>query len=164
MLLLDWDLFETINQLNSQRFENQKANSCTGLFAATWSNFGKLILHVSFDIPQEGVSNHILSLHLFVQSQQWNTRTICEIFSKIIVKIPERNLRRHSGVSLLNLNIFHTLLWCLNYWIWTSNTAEKMKFSINNFLSKCDQIRSFLGICSYLLKKSLMENFIFCEV
>ena len=39
-----------------------------------------------------------------------------------------------------------------------------MKFSIKDFFSKCDQIHSFLRICSHLLKKSLMENFIFCEV
>ena len=37
-----------------------------------------------------------------------------------------------------------------------------MKFSIKDFFSKCDQIRSFLRILSHLLKKSLMENFIFC--
>ena len=37
-----------------------------------------------------------------------------------------------------------------------------MRFSIQDFFSKCDQIRSFLRIWSYLLKKSLMENFIFC--
>ena len=43
-------------------------------------------------------------------------------------------------------------------------TTQKMKFSIKNFLSKCDQIRSFLRIWSHLLKKSLMENFIFCAV
>ena len=36
-----------------------------------------------------------------------------------------------------------------------------MKFSIKDFCSKCDQIRSFLGIWSHLLEKSLMENFIF---
>ena len=35
-----------------------------------------------------------------------------------------------------------------------------MKFSIKNFFSKRDQIRSFLWIWSHLLKKSLMENFI----
>ena len=40
-------------------------------------------------------------------------------------------------------------------------TAQKMKFSIKNFFSKCDQIRRFLGIWSHLLKKSLMENLIF---
>ena len=39
-----------------------------------------------------------------------------------------------------------------------------MKFSITDFFSKCDQIRSFLWIWSHLLKKSLMENFIFCKV
>ena len=39
-----------------------------------------------------------------------------------------------------------------------------MKFSIKDFFSKCDQIRSFLRIWSHLLKKSLMENFIFCVV
>ena len=37
-----------------------------------------------------------------------------------------------------------------------------MKFSIKNFFSKCDQIRKKLRIWSLLLKKSLMENFIFC--
>ena len=39
-----------------------------------------------------------------------------------------------------------------------------MKFSIKDLFSKCDQIRSFLRIWSHLLKKSLMENFIFCAV
>ena len=44
----------------------------------------------------------------------------------------------------------------------TLSTAQKMKFSIKGFFSKCDQIRNFLRIWSHLLKKSLMENFIFC--
>ena len=35
-----------------------------------------------------------------------------------------------------------------------------MKFSIKDFFSKCDQIRSFLWIWSHLLKKFSMENFI----
>ena len=43
-------------------------------------------------------------------------------------------------------------------------TAQKMKFSIKNFFSKCDQIRSFLQIWSHSLKKSLMENFVSCAV
>ena len=43
-------------------------------------------------------------------------------------------------------------------------TAQKMKFSIQDFFRKCDQIRSFLRIWSDLLQKSLMENFIFCAV
>ena len=39
-----------------------------------------------------------------------------------------------------------------------------MKFSIKDFFSKCDEIRSFLRIWSHLLKKSFMENFILCAV
>ena len=39
-----------------------------------------------------------------------------------------------------------------------------MKFSIKDFSSKYDQIRSFLRIWSHLLEKSLKENFIFCTV
>ena len=43
-------------------------------------------------------------------------------------------------------------------------TAQKMKFSIKDFSSKCDQIRRKLRIWSHLLEKFLMENFIFCAV
>ena len=39
-----------------------------------------------------------------------------------------------------------------------------MKFSIKDFFSKPDQIRRKLQIPSLLLKKSLMENFVFCAV
>ena len=39
--------------------------------------------------------------------------------------------------------------------------AKNKVFSIKDFFSKCDQIRSFLRIWSHLLKKSLMENFMF---
>ena len=51
-----------------------------------------------------------------------------------------------------------------NLMILVSNTAQKMKFSIKDFFSKCEQIRRKLRIWSHLLKKSLMENFIFCAV
>ena len=39
-----------------------------------------------------------------------------------------------------------------------------MKFSIKDFFSKCDQTHRKLRIWLQLLKKSLMENFIFCAV
>ena len=42
--------------------------------------------------------------------------------------------------------------------------TRKTKFSIKVFFIKCDQIRIFLWIWSHLLKKFLMENFIFCAV
>ena len=43
-------------------------------------------------------------------------------------------------------------------------TAQKINFSIKYFFSKCDQIYSFLQIWSRLLKKSEIENFIFCAL
>ena len=43
-------------------------------------------------------------------------------------------------------------------------TSQKVKFSIKDIFSKCDQICRKLWIWSQLLKKSLMENFIFCAV
>ena len=56
------------------------------------------------------------------------------------------------------------------FWIaqisWSSLlTGQKMKFSIKDFFSKCDQIRRKpnLQIWSHLLKKSLMENLIFVQ-
>ena len=44
-------------------------------------------------------------------------------------------------------------------------SAQKMKFATKDFFSKGDQIRrKLLRIWSHVLKKSLMENFIFCGV
>ena len=43
-------------------------------------------------------------------------------------------------------------------------SAQKMKFFIKGSFSKYDQICRKLRIRSHLLKKSLMENFIFCAV
>ena len=42
--------------------------------------------------------------------------------------------------------------------------AQKIKFSIKDFPSKCDQIRSFPRIWPDLPKKSLIGNFLFCTV
>ena len=45
-----------------------------------------------------------------------------------------------------------------------NHTAQKMKFSIKDLFSKCDQIRRKLPVWSHLLKKSLMGNFNFFAV
>ena len=45
----------------------------------------------------------------------------------------------------------------------SSYTAQKIKFSIKYFFSKCDQMHRKLRIWSHLLKKSLVENFIFVQ-
>ena len=46
----------------------------------------------------------------------------------------------------------------------SASTAQKIEFSIENFFSECDQIVMKLRIWLHLLKKSLMENSIFCVV
>ena len=84
---------------------------------------------------------------------------IVYLFSKIFIE------------SLLNafiefLSIF-AIICC--YFLWCDKfqkilTAQKLKFSIKDFFSKCDQIHRFLRIWSHLLKKSLIENYIFWAV
>ena len=54
--------------------------------------------------------------------------------------------------------------WKMLYFHFFSDISQKMKFSMKDFFSKCDQIRRFLRIWSHLLKKSLKEFFIFCAV
>ena len=54
---------------------------------------------------------------------------------------------------------------CLdNQNILQKNTAQKLKFSVKDFFSNCDDIRRKLLIWTHLLKKSLMENFSFCAI
>ena len=43
-------------------------------------------------------------------------------------------------------------------------TAQKIKFSITDFFSKCDQIQRKVWIWSHSQKKSVMQNLIFCKV
>ena len=43
------------------------------------------------------------------------------------------------------------------------STAQKLTFSIKDFLSNCDQMSSFVRIFSHLMKKFLMENIIFVQ-
>ena len=64
--------------------------------------------------------------------------------------------RTHTWFILFTYAITYEL-----YSFWRIRTVQKMNFSIKDFFSKCDQIRSFLRIWSHWLKKSLMETFIF---
>ena len=67
---------------------------------------------------------------------------------------------RYRLLPLVSVCSWHPKIDTIYAWI----TAQKMKFSIKDFFSKCDQIRRKLRIWSHLLKKSLIENFIFCAV
>ena len=66
-----------------------------------------------------------------------------------------------SGLSQYKLICFFATI---HHLLMISVTAQKVKFSIKGFFSKCDQVRSCLRIWSHLLKKSWMENFIFWAV
>ena len=76
---------------------------------------------------------------------------------KIIGALVINCLTQKGKNTLSSLGTFVTLVQC-------SYTAQKMKFSIKDNFSKCDQICGFLRIWSHLLKNPLMENFIFCAV
>ena len=52
----------------------------------------------------------------------------------------------------------------ISSWQNQDNLHKKMKFSMKDSSSKCDQIRRKLRIWTHSLEKSLMENFIFCAV
>ena len=61
-------------------------------------------------------------------------------------------------ISLTREGSTNRYLFCYTF------TAQKIKFIITDFFGKCDQIRRKLLIWSYWLKKSVMENLIFCAV
>ena len=73
----------------------------------------------------------------------------------------------HNNIHKIHLYFRYCI--CIHWWYIANqnnsrDTIQKMKFFIKDFLSKCDQISSFLPFWSHLLKRSLMENFIFCAV
>ena len=63
--------------------------------------------------------------------------------------------------SFKNSMKYEFVYYTINPFLVALITAQKMKFSIIDFFSKCDKIRR---IWSHLLKKSLMENLIFCAL
>ena len=67
--------------------------------------------------------------------------------------------KRHRTFLFLYFNCFKRTKLALNY---NNHHFTKMKFSIKDFFSKCDQMDSFLQIWSHLLKK--FSNFIFRAV
>ena len=89
-------------------------------------------------------------------------RSIANIFLDHCVHFsmesPWRLLLRNKLRHWHSLYFFYFIACSLN------NVAQKMKFSIKDFFSECDEICRKLRILSHLLKKSLMGNFIFSVV
>ena len=87
-----------------------------------------------------------------------------EIWKKACVVVVHKKrlkpLKKLSSISLFLIFsktfqrvIYRSIFNCFqkNKLFTSSTTAQKMKFSIKDFFSKCDQIRSFLRIRSHLL-------------
>ena len=85
-------------------------------------------------------------------------------FEKNLQGQERKELFRKTKKVLIEICNIHHIYCLVNCLVNLFSTAQKMKFSITNFFSKCDQIRRFLRIWSHLLRKSVMENFIFCAV
>ena len=103
----------------------------------------------------------------------WVFRFSVQNFSawrKFMSKIGQNNFKSNQGWNIpkiVDLMISSFLCLTNNFDLWFLSihvTNQKMKFSIRDFFSKCDQIRSFLWIWSHLLKKFLMKIFILCAV
>ena len=120
----------------------------------------KISLIIMFSFP--------FNIILFVANPLSGKYCLSEIFSNSRKKVVFRTQK--TSVMELSLKNSERLFSqklsdrCLRWFQIASDTAQKMKFSIKDFFSKCDQIRSFLRTCSHLLKKSLTENIIFCAV
>ena len=104
----------------------------------------------------------------------WNTHRKCLRFSRlwgpmlILVDLVTNGDPYISRVSTI-IMVESRLLCLINLIIfiiteWLPVTTQKMRFSIQNFFSKCYQIHWKLRIWLHLLKKSLTENFIFCAL
>ena len=88
---------------------------------------------------------YIANNYLFKDNNR-NTRTSCEICSKVTKKTPERRQWRRSGVFIVNLNIFHTLFQCFYFWLRTSNCL------LGSNVSKSSYFKMFLIFNLYLLR------------
>ena len=120
-----------------------------------------------------------LKLQKFLKTWNWRTLIVPSqnIFSTIYVSIStfnasnpgqyiQKNYKIKSGpygVTTTWLHFLHVFYQSKRTEVHKvkTNTVQKMKPSIKDFFSKCDQIHKKLQIWSDLLKNSLMENFIF---
>ena len=120
----------------------------------------------------------VLNKHLSSESGNKNTSWLVsngEIYRAVNKKLPvvkrtTSNARLWTQAPFKAYLRFFLLvncsLWCCDYYYLSCLvicTAQKMKLSVKEFFSKYEQILRKLRIWSHLLKKSLLENFIFVQ-
>ena len=109
------------------------------------------------------LSNNTLHVILWTYVRYWNTFQ----YKYVSASDFQRYFFTLYHIISLPISVYiYVLKWsiihCVN--LSKNSTPQKMKFSIKDFFSKCDKIRRNLQIWSNLLKKSLMDIFIFCAV
>ena len=82
-------------------------------------------------------------------------RDVLYVMDYSVIPVSFDNLINQIQFTSLNQNLYFDVS--------SRNTAQKMKFSIKNLFSKCDQIRRKLRIWLHLLKESLMKTSFFVQ-
>ena len=121
--------------------------------------------------------NHLLKFISEI-SCKW---AVWRVDSSIVKSLIEKRKREHFFSLNRESDGLHSIMFswffstCTDYsfmiqvtaWSWVernvSCTAQKMKFPIKDFFSRCDQIHMKMQILSQLMKKSLMKTFIFLQ-
>ena len=136
-LLLTLNIFHTFFSVSIVDFEQVNVNWVGNTIQ---QNFGKLRLN--------GSDGWVFPSRIyFIKVNNWNTKTMCEIWLKLTVVL----------VSLfLTLSRFHTLFWCFLCWLWTSKSRhgwawvlwlKVWKQSMSNWID----INMYWNACMYLI-------------
>ena len=98
-------------------------------------------------------------LFVRVLADPTNTKTRCEIFSKLTIKTQNDYNDVVLASLLFNLNKFHKLFWCVRCWLETRNFRQGVEeVNCRNLFLTC-KICSALTLKIFLFRPS-MENFL----
>ena len=117
-----------------------------------WSDWSFQIVRSIYDIIINVMTSPVFKLYCL---NSWKGFGYYSRFNETIDKTLLISKKKH-------LKDESMMFWCIS--VSEICTAQRMMLSIKDFFNKCEQIGSFLRIWSHLLKKFLMENFIFCAV
>ena len=92
-----------------------------------------------------------------------NTRTMCEICSKLIIKAPERRYWRRSGVFIVNFEHFSHLVLLilfltLSRWI-SAESVLNTSFDLNKSMRKDIYLNVKLVLLQLKIRKIIFSNF-----
>ena len=88
--------------------------SCPVLFTLSHSFFSAIAVLAAYKLAAHKKEVCIPNSNHMFNANSRNTEIRCEICSNLTIKTPEQHGRR-SGVFILILNMFHTLLWCFYF-------------------------------------------------